>query len=69
MREVEHEIHGRRLSRNVGTGLALLFLVVLIGTLTVVKLREQMFDRMAEQATIDAATAEPYAASATEGSE
>ena len=69
MREVEHEIHQRRLSRNVGTALALLFLVLLIGTLTIVKLREQMFERMAEQAAEAAAQAEADAAAETEASQ
>ncbi|WP_410218114.1 hypothetical protein [Paracoccus sp. (in: a-proteobacteria)] len=36
----EHEIHGRRRSRNVGLGLVLLAFVALVFALTVVKVRQ-----------------------------
>jgi len=38
MPEVEHELHKRRQSRNIGTALALALLVVLLMGLTIVKL-------------------------------
>lgn len=37
----EHEIHKRRLGRNLGLGLALLLFVVLVFALTIVKVGEQ----------------------------
>lgn len=37
----EHEIHRRRLGRNLGLGLALLAFVVLVFALTIVKVGEQ----------------------------
>lgn len=36
----EHELHGRRRSRNVGLGLVLVGFVVLVFALTVVKVRQ-----------------------------
>lgn len=47
----EHELHRRRLSRNVGLGLTLIFFVALVFALTVVKVTRgdpmQAFDRVA----------------------
>ena len=40
MRRVEHELHRRRLSRNLGVGLALAVLVAVLFGLTVVKVEE-----------------------------
>ncbi|MBM3606107.1 MAG: hypothetical protein FJX25_15665 [Alphaproteobacteria bacterium] len=36
----EHEIHGRRRSRNIGLGIVLLCFVALVFALTVVKVRQ-----------------------------
>ncbi|MEO8530224.1 MAG: cytochrome C oxidase assembly protein [Deltaproteobacteria bacterium] len=38
MRDVEHELHKRRFSRNLGTALALVLLVAILVSLTMVKL-------------------------------
>ena len=38
--QAEHEIHGRRRSRNVGLGLVLIGFVALVFALTVVKVRQ-----------------------------
>lgn len=38
--QTEHEIHGRRRSRNIGLGLVLLCFVALVFGLTVVKVRQ-----------------------------
>lgn len=47
----EHELHRRRLSRNVGLGLTLIFFVALVFALTVVKVTRgdpmQAFDHVA----------------------
>ncbi|MBW7056897.1 hypothetical protein KY389_09340 [Paracoccus bogoriensis] len=37
---VEHELHGRRRSRNVGLGIVLIAFVALVFALTVVKVRQ-----------------------------
>ncbi len=37
---VEHELHGRRFSRNLGVGLVLAALIVIVFALTVVKVRQ-----------------------------
>ena len=46
---VEHEIHGRRKSRNVGVGLMLAGFVVLIMALTYVKITQTDFELPANQ--------------------
>ena len=40
--KVEHEIHKRRLSRNLGVGLALVFFAAIVFGLTVVKVTSGM---------------------------
>ena len=58
---VEHELHHRRLSRNVGLGVVLLVFVVLVYGLTVAKLGGDPYDALS---TISPATA-PQSAPAT----
>ena len=41
--QVEHELHRRRFSRNVGVGVALALLVAIVFGLSVVKVREGNF--------------------------
>ncbi|WP_298675317.1 cytochrome C oxidase assembly protein [uncultured Lentibacter sp.] len=54
---VEHEIHGRRKSRNVGLGLVLGSFVILIMGMTYVKLTAQNAAMAEERAQTDAANA------------
>jgi len=46
----DHELHGRRLGRNMGVGLTLLAFAVIIFGVTIVKLTKFTEDTMAEQA-------------------
>lgn len=55
----EHEIHGRRKSRNVGVGIALALLIAIVFGLTVVKVQQlgavQGFDHVVRPELIEAA--------------
>lgn len=66
----EHEIHGRRRSRNVGLGLVLVGFVALVFGLTVVKVRQgdlmEAYDHQ-PRVSITPATAPPDAPAADQG--
>lgn len=64
----EHEIHGRRRSRNVGLGLVLVGFVALVFGLTVVKVRQgDLMEAFDHQPRVSMTPAVPAAPAANQG--